>query len=407
MNSTVSYRRRFALLWSLCALGLSALSMAGCGGRSGAELDDVYGRVRGSSGGQSVAGTGALAKMFESAGWKSYTWARLSPWLKKHDVIIWAPDDFQPPTAQQRQWLTTWLVSGPRQRTLIYIGRDFDAASAYWKAVQPGAPPAQAQELARRQAQAQAEFASERASIPDQVDAAWFTTDTSKPSRKVKTLEGDWSGGVDPSKCDIEIGTRLKDDNVSGEVVRLLESNGDVLVASHQEGYAGGGGEVIVVTNGSFLLNAPLVNREHRKIAAKLIEHLGSPSTVVFLESDSRGPPISEKDATDTSRSPFDMLDAFPMGMILLHAAFAGLVACAWLYPIFGNPRVLRPATRTDFGQHVKAVGELMAKSQNTQYAQRQIEAYQQQVPKQTPRSATGRALPARRKRAAPVQAKT
>jgi hypothetical protein len=83
------------------------------------------------------------------------------------------------------------------------------------------------------------------------------------------------------------------------------------------------------------------------------------------------------------------------------------LVACAWLYPLFGNPRVLRRAKRTDLGEHVRAVGALMAKNQNAGYAHQQLAAYHQQVPKQSPRAASGRALPARRKRAAPVQAPT
>lgn len=416
-NSNPLHRSEAACSWAIAAWLAAAfflLNAAGCGAaKSGGEIDNTYGRVRGGAGGQSVSGTGALARMFEAAGWKAYTWGRLSPWLYKHDVIVWAPDDFQPPTAQQRLWLNSWLVSGNRQRTLIYIARDFDAASAYWKAVQPGAPPGQAQELARRQAQAQADFASERAAIPDKLDAAWFTTDTSQPIRRVKSLEGPWSKDIDPAKTEIELGTRLKFDNSTSEVERLLESNGEVIVASMLHGFGGmsgynsygGRGELIVVTNGSFLLNAPLVNKEHRKLAARLIAECRSPSTVVFLESDAGGPPISDKDTSDTTRSPFDMLEAFPMGLILLHASFAGLVACAWLYPIFGTPRTLRAATRTDFGQHVRAVGSLMARNQNAAYAHRQLAAYQEQVPKQAPRAASGRALPARRKRAAPVQA--
>ena len=53
--------------------------------------------------------------------------------------------------------------------------------------------------------------------------------------------------------------------------------------------------QLIVVANGSFLLNLPLVNHEHRKLAGKLIDAVGPPGqTVVFLESFAGGPPISD-----------------------------------------------------------------------------------------------------------------
>ena len=78
-------------------------------------------------GAKSVNGTAVLSGMFLQAGHKVSSWHRLSPKLEKDDVIIWAPDAFGDPGKEQREWLENWL-SAEDGRTLVYIGRDYDAA---------------------------------------------------------------------------------------------------------------------------------------------------------------------------------------------------------------------------------------------------------------------------------------
>ena len=78
--------------------------------------------------------------MFTRAGHKVFSWRRLSPRLSERaDAIVWFPDDFEPPTPEVRRWLEDWLIEEPG-RTLIYVGRDFDAARWYWKKIQPDVP---------------------------------------------------------------------------------------------------------------------------------------------------------------------------------------------------------------------------------------------------------------------------
>ena len=59
-----------------------------------------------------------------------------------------------------------------------------------------------------------------------------------------------------------------------------------------------GENQIIVVTNGSLVLNYPLVNHENRKLAAKLIEQCGKPDKVVFVESEPGGPTVLDKEPT-------------------------------------------------------------------------------------------------------------
>src|SRR4029453_17248202 len=64
----------------------------------------------------------------------------------------------------------------------------------------------------------------------------------------------------------------------------LLTSEGDTLAFRVENNQPSGWGDaqVIVVANGSWLLNYPLVNHEHRKVAARLVNECGSAGKVAF-----------------------------------------------------------------------------------------------------------------------------
>ena len=94
-------------------------------------------------------------------------------------------------------------------RTLVYIGRDYDAAPEYWQRVQPGASPEQAPEIARRLAAAKAEYDSDRARMPKEAYARWFTAHGHEPKHKVTKLDGPWAEGVNPAQAEIVVQGRL------------------------------------------------------------------------------------------------------------------------------------------------------------------------------------------------------
>ncbi len=129
-----------------CLLVLLLL-LAGC--QTSPQISQEYGRRRGNDRGQSVNGTGVLAHMFEQAGFRVSSWRRLSPKLEKDRVIVWAPDDYSLPTDAQIDFLEQWLARGGEAdpgngRTLVYIGRDYEAAVDYWRQLLPTASAAQA-----------------------------------------------------------------------------------------------------------------------------------------------------------------------------------------------------------------------------------------------------------------------
>ncbi len=396
LNSSSSFSNRNSVcsVSSILLLLLGVFTFAGCGGPS--DVDSTYGKRRGTLGGSSVNGTAVLAGIFEQAGHNVTTWHRLSPKLKKADVIVWTPDDFQPPTAEQRAWFEEWLHENS-SRKLIYVGRDYDAAATYWEKVQTGASAEQASVIARRLASAKADHAAERVDMPKEEYCRWFTMRRDRPARDVRTLQGKWvdelraaGAPLDALKVEIKIEGRLdvpeEADMPKGEtqalpyVETLLQSDGDVLVSRVTDD-AWWNGEVIVVANGSFVLNVPLVNHQHRQLAGKLIEECGQPGQqVVFLESGDGGPAILKREPVNKFPSWLDMFTTWPMNVILLHVSVAGIVLCFAVFPIFGRPRELPPEGRSDFAKHIHALGELLARTGDQAYARSRLAYYHQHV---------------------------
>ena len=383
-SETLIFGFRFPTLMLLA----TALLAAGC--EDG--INKTYGR-RGGTAADSVNGTAVLANMFQQAGHHVSSSGRLTPrLLAKADAIVWAPDDFAPPTSAVCEWFDQWWSEAPG-RTLIYIGRDYDAAPHYWRAVQAGAPPGQLPEIKRRLAADQSEYLARRnggntvargaappaaappAAAPPAVDCGWFSVRRRKKTRAVKTLTGDpqWLAGVDPSKLEIELNGRLLPAKGSETA---LASEGDAIVTRERLE----DGELIVVANGSFLLNYPLVNREHRKLAGKLIAEVGADRRVVFLESDAGGPPVLDEDPPDVPRNGLEIFGITPFGAVLLHLAFLGLVFCAARFPIFGRPRELPPPALSDFGKHIGALGQMLQRTGDREYALGRVLHYQQHV---------------------------
>jgi hypothetical protein len=299
--------------------------------------------------------------------------------LKRADVIVWFPDDFQTPSAEAIDWFDEWLYDQD-ERTLIIVGRDFDAAPGYWTKMQPLAGAGKETAFANRLAKAQSAAAGDRAGIPDSDDYYWYRMEGKLKHRKVRSLAGkpEWLAGVDPAKLEMELNGRVRpprappSDDYQPAVV-LLESEGDPLVFRQRIE----GSQVIVVANGSFLLNAQLVNHEHRKLAASLIREVGDERAVVFLESNG-SPQIAPADEAIEIPTGMELLAIPPFDQILLHLALVGVVFCFARWPIFGLPREEPSRENTDFGRHVAALGELLSMTQNREYAQQRLAHYQQ-----------------------------
>lgn len=387
------------LLWPIlgvvAAVGLLALGMF-LGGRRDEQLTTLYGRRRGTEAIRSVNGTSVLAEMFKRRGNRVSTMSRLSPKVNDFDVLVWIPNNFEPPTREQREFIHDWLAQG-QQRTAIYVGRDYDAAVDYWDHVAPLVPPAQSDEALRRQAEARSAHEAARSKMPDQRYAQWFAARRDKPPKKIDALSGEFATGIDPAKADLHLegrlavprpGDRLKDDSQLPEKTEVLLAAGeDALVTRLTDKSDWGDGQVIVVANGSLVLNYPLVNHENRKIADRLIGECGAPGRVVFIESGPDGPPVLDKEPASGTTGSLELLKVWPLNAILMHATFLGIVFCLARSPIFGRPQELPAPSTSDFGKHVAALGQLLARSRDGNYAQARLAQYRQIAERKSGRS--------------------
>lgn len=380
----------------LAAVLLLAAGYALRGGVRNETLPDGYGRRRGTDHVRSASGTSVLAEMFKAAGHRVASTSRLSPRLHESDILVWAPDDFEPPTAKQREFLEKWLGSGSG-RVLVYIGRDYDAAAAYWDHVLPGAPAEDQEEIRRRREFAKVAYKSRRAEMPDGEYARWFTARRDKPAKRITSLEGKWAAGIDPQQTDIVLRGRLEipaaadkaatDPEIPAHFEPLLRSQGEML-ATRVTDPAWGDGEVIVLANGSWVLNYPLVNREHRKLAARLVNECGAAEgRVTFIESGPGGPSVLDREPSGDGSSPLAFMDVWPINAIIIHLTILGIILCLARSPIFGRPRELPSEPAADFGKHVAALGALLARTKDRNYAQGRLLHYRQLAKRESGKS--------------------
>ena len=369
----------FRLAWFLVGLSLAAV---GCRSE---QLDATYGRRRGRPGGASVNGTAVFAQMFNQAGFRVTSHRFLSPRMEQHEVIVWAPDDFGLPDRATVTFLEDWLQQSP-SRTLIYLGRDYDAEQDYWARLSVGAPPEQAVEILRRLARARATHASARARMPREADSDWFRMRRAAEPRTIGSgagqdavLRGRWQA-TDPVPADqiaLRLHARLEPPAPDSpyRTETLLAADQDLL-AYRLTRDEWPDGQLLVVANGSFLLNLPLVEPGHRRWAQQLIRDCGAGRSVAFLESGPGGPPVLLQEPRDQYPTGLEAFTTWPLGAILWHFLAWGIVFLFARLKIFGRPQQLPPEPLADFGQHVDALGELLASTGDESYARRERDRY-------------------------------
>lgn len=351
--------------WPRVALpGLLLLLASGC---MPSELPTYYGRHEAPAAAASVNGTDVLAGMFREAG-RDVRFRRLlvTSELQKTDTIVWFPDDYHAPSEEVCEWFDDWLADAPN-RTLVFVGRYFDAAPLYWKRMTPRVGKGQQQAYRLREIQAQGRATPPADLQPEELACEWFRYQPGE-AHDVQTLAGPWAVDIDAGHTGIQLGTTIEPSRPGR---KLLMGRGDALVEELSESYWPDS-RLLLVANGSFLLNLPLVDHPNRELAARLIATTAPDGRVVFLESGSDGPPI---DPPGIDNSLWTLFAAWPLGVILLQLAAAGVIFCFARWPVFGRPKQPPVESTSDFGLHVAAVGALLARTGDRQFAAQRVPA--------------------------------
>ncbi|MEX2113023.1 MAG: hypothetical protein WD845_07540 [Pirellulales bacterium] len=344
--------------WAL-VLAVWAVALGGCA----PEFDAQYGRRSERYWSTSVNGTDVLAEMFVDAGFEVSTRRMLiTSAMDRVQTIVWFPDDIHAPPEEVCAWFDAWLAGGTN-RTLVYVGRGFDAEPVYFRKFAPLVPKDQQNRYRARVAQ---QPTIRPPNIPDsKMQCEWFSIDWSEP-KPVESLDGPWSEGVDAAQAEFFLSDQFQ---THLPACTLLAAKKEPLVTEITNP-DWQGGKLIAISNGSFLLNLPLVNHENRKLAGKLVEAIRPAGRLVFLESGPGGPPI---DPPAGGSALAKLFGAWPLNIILLHSAVLGIIFCFASWPIFGRPRTPPDESISDFGKHVAAVSQLMQRTRDRDYARSQL----------------------------------
>jgi hypothetical protein len=346
-------------------------------------LPTTYGQ-RAGPGRVSLNGTSALARMLRSHEIDVQSASRLTPRIDRYKVMFWFPDTRREDHAQERERLEQWLQEGYRRR-LIIVGRDYDATLDYLKQVGQTAEGEAGQQYRRRLAEAAAE--AHLASIDQQGPFfdGWVEWKPG-PHRPSTQIAGPWAAGLENAKMTTgrhpePPSPKSGEANPSREYDVKLEVN-EIPFAVSVRDPSWNQGEVVIISNGSFLLNYGLADPENRQVAEAMLDDLSFKDfydSVLFLESGDGGLPVSKREESGQNTM-WDWMTEWPFSFFIPHFLVLGLLVYFVFYPIFGRPKQIEPPSSTDFGQHVEALGELMEKTRDRAYAIRHINHYHEQT---------------------------
>jgi hypothetical protein len=329
--------------------------------------------------GHGIQGTSLLASMFRDAGYRVTTARTLGRTVNRSNVVVWFPDRYRPPSKATCDFFETWLSETPG-RTLVYVGRDYHADVAYWRrqddevAASQNVDPKMTYDVRRWYARARADQQSRDSRRLQSASCKWFRLDRDILPRDAEALSGPWSETAAQAKVPPVVSTHWS--TIAEPHEELLVSDNEVLIAKVMRSHWKQN-RMILVANGSMLLNLPLVDVANQALADRLIAECGTPGRAVFLTSGVVDPPIA---SAPRSHYLLRVFTTPPLRCILMHLAVLGMVYCLAVFPIFGRPRNVHGPSRTDFGRHVLALGRLLAKTGDADYAYAARKEYMQKV---------------------------
>jgi hypothetical protein len=347
----------------VAGLALAGLGVLGCA--SGPEA--TYGMSRGTS----LNGTAVLASMLRSSGHEVRTAIRLSPELAAWagGIVRFAPYP-GPPARDEAQWYRDWLAEDP-DHWLIYIVRDFDTLAEYWKSVRDdpriAGDPTRLAEAEEKQKDAADWVSRLPAKAKDAADPnLWFSVEPAwNVPRTCAKLSGPWAEGIDATAAALTVHEPLK----TSRGLALLECDGKPLVVEQTVGRQS---RVLMIANGSFLLNEAVVNPARRTLAERVIDWASTGEEHVALVDGSfvlGGP--------ETMPSLWDLLWRLPLlRWVAAQFGLAALMAALARAPRLGRPRPDPPSGADRPVEHAVALGAMLARTGSAQQAHELLDRY-------------------------------
>ncbi len=335
------------------------------------ELPDQYGGVHGRFA-QSINGLAVFTEMLKQSGSDVRTVRSLNDTIDEADLLIWVPDRMDAPTYDEVQLLNSRYQFNNWTRVL-FVGRDYDSSISYWEKVIDQLPESQKFQAEQHVENLRARWSFGRGTGVF-YENIWFRYDLLDRWIPATQLSGELANGVDGSKSDLVLtGKSSFQSNYVMEVLLYVNDEPFVFVLQPRSRDVSAA-EVVIVTNGSLLLNLPLVNHENRRLVQNLIDYLDPGRVAIFS---SGGQTISESADSDEKLF-WKWMSVPPFNWIIPHLIFFGILYCFCYFPIFGRPRQLPPANVSEFKTHIEAVGQMLEQTKDRQFARNAIQHYRQ-----------------------------
>jgi hypothetical protein len=386
---------RFAFGVCVCAL---LLVQTGC-----FETDFTYGKA----GDKSVNGVSVFTNLLRDRGHTVSRARRLSKRTERYDTIFWAPDNSTLPPENVVAWLEDWLSRG-KPRVVIYVGRSYDGKADFYRGKVESASPDARENWQRELGDVlidDNQVVDWRATI-GATDEPWWFEQSEEVATELDDLGGPWAKDIDSSAVEIECSSLLKPlDDYSDperqpelvidfgagdkgshffsdemfrehglEVKELLTVDGQPFAFEISSSQSKSGSKLIVISNGSFLLNYPLLYPENRKLASRVADEVVG--DVVVLESGWTWPRIGG--AANDPALRWTWIGQAPMNYIVPHFLFWGVLYCFVFFPNFGRPKRIQFHPPKAFRSHVKAVGSILGRSKEKSWARSMVDTWLQ-----------------------------
>ncbi len=356
---------RFPVILRAAARSMAVLTVvciAGCGASREPVVDYAID-------GPSLNGVSVLRATLESVGHSTRVTTRLDDELSDwaHAIIRFASTPGGP-GRDEEMWYLDWQELGVGG-SLIYVPRDCNLEVEYWDALLRSGSivdPDLAFE-ARRRRDAAAPWplelpAREERYPPD----GWKSLDIGLEPRVSRTLSGPWAENIDVKAAALPLhdvlvsqgGKILLTANEAPFVLELIDRNP---------------GRKLIVANGSFLLNAGMVNPERRRLAARTIEWLGQPplNIAIVVGWDPLG-------GAERSTTLLDLLGRLrALRMIAIQIGIMGLALVFARFPRLGRARRRSVEWAGRAVAHAEALGLLLARTRDAARAHALIAEYE------------------------------
>lgn len=134
-----------------------------------------------------------------------------------------------------------------------------------------------------------------------------------------------------------------------------------------------GESQILLFSSPQLFLNYYLLKRDHQLLLERLINQLKSPQKILLVRGNGGFP---QSDNIQRFEPYYSIWKYSPFSILAWHMILLVLLISFALFPIFGRPKAIPDSELNDFSKHINAYGSLIQKTNQSNWAIRQIERF-------------------------------